>query len=62
VYALPFHRPAALAIWVTMLDHMAQERFILWIVDGSIPTEFLVVNADLKAGGRSSSSSNVKKR
>jgi alkanesulfonate monooxygenase SsuD/methylene tetrahydromethanopterin reductase-like flavin-dependent oxidoreductase (luciferase family) len=43
-YVLPFYHPAAVAMRIMMLDHMAQGRFILGVAAGSIPTDFALVN------------------
>lgn len=49
-YVLPFYHPAALALRIAQLDHMAQGRFMCGIAAGSIPTDFSLLDVDLVAG------------
>lgn len=49
-YVLPFYHPAALAMRIAQLDHMARGRFILGIAAGSIPTDLAMLDIDAAAG------------
>ena len=49
-YVLPFYHPAALAMRITQLDHMARGRFICGIAAGSIPTDLALLDLDAAAG------------
>jgi alkanesulfonate monooxygenase SsuD/methylene tetrahydromethanopterin reductase-like flavin-dependent oxidoreductase (luciferase family) len=49
-HLLPFHHPAALAMRVAQLDHMAKGRLMLGIGAGSIPTDFPLFGVDAAAG------------
>jgi alkanesulfonate monooxygenase SsuD/methylene tetrahydromethanopterin reductase-like flavin-dependent oxidoreductase (luciferase family) len=49
-YVLPFYHPAALALRIAQLDHMAQGRFMCGIAAGSILTDFALLNVDGAAG------------
>jgi alkanesulfonate monooxygenase SsuD/methylene tetrahydromethanopterin reductase-like flavin-dependent oxidoreductase (luciferase family) len=45
-YVLPFYHPAALAMRIAQLDHMAQGRYICGIAAGAIPTDFALLDVD----------------
>lgn len=49
-YVLPFYHPAALAMRISQLDHMARGRFILGIAAGSIPTDLAMLDVDMAKG------------
>ncbi len=49
-YVLPFYHPAALALRIAQLDHMARGRFICGIAAGSIVTDFSLVDVDGASG------------
>ncbi len=49
-YVLPFYHPAALAMRISQLDHMAQGRFIVGIAAGSVPTDLTLLDIDAEAG------------
>jgi alkanesulfonate monooxygenase SsuD/methylene tetrahydromethanopterin reductase-like flavin-dependent oxidoreductase (luciferase family) len=49
-YVVPFYHPAALALRIAQLDHMAQGRFICGIAAGSIATDFALLGVDAAAG------------
>jgi alkanesulfonate monooxygenase SsuD/methylene tetrahydromethanopterin reductase-like flavin-dependent oxidoreductase (luciferase family) len=49
-YVLPFYHPAALALRIAQLDHMAQGRYICGIAAGAIPTDFALLDIDLADG------------
>lgn len=49
-YVLPFYHPAALAMRISQLDHMARGRFILGIAAGSVPTDLTLLDLDAAAG------------
>lgn len=49
-YVLPFYHPAALAMRISQLDHMARGRFLCGIAAGSIPTDFALLDVDAAAG------------
>jgi alkanesulfonate monooxygenase SsuD/methylene tetrahydromethanopterin reductase-like flavin-dependent oxidoreductase (luciferase family) len=45
-YVIPFYHPAALALRICQLDHMASGRFMCGIAAGSVPTDFAMLNVD----------------
>ena len=49
-YVLPFYHPAALAMRISQLDHMARGRFLCGIAAGSIPTDFTLLGVDAARG------------
>ena len=49
-YVVPFYHPAALALRIAQLDHMAKGRFICGIAAGSIATDFSLLHVDAMAG------------
>jgi alkanesulfonate monooxygenase SsuD/methylene tetrahydromethanopterin reductase-like flavin-dependent oxidoreductase (luciferase family) len=49
-YVLPFYHPAALAMRISQLDHMARGRFLCGIAAGSVPTDLAMLNIDAEAG------------
>jgi alkanesulfonate monooxygenase SsuD/methylene tetrahydromethanopterin reductase-like flavin-dependent oxidoreductase (luciferase family) len=49
-YVLPFYHPAALAMRISQLDHMARGRFIVGIAAGSVPTDLTLLDVDAPAG------------
>jgi alkanesulfonate monooxygenase SsuD/methylene tetrahydromethanopterin reductase-like flavin-dependent oxidoreductase (luciferase family) len=49
-FVLPFYHPAALAMRISQLDHMAKGRFIVGIAAGSIPTDLAMLGIDAEAG------------
>ena len=49
-FVLPFYHPAALAMRISQLDHMAKGRFIVGIAAGSIPTDLALLDIDAAAG------------
>lgn len=49
-FVLPFYHPAALAMRISQLDHMARGRFICGIAAGSIPTDLAMLGIDAAAG------------
>jgi alkanesulfonate monooxygenase SsuD/methylene tetrahydromethanopterin reductase-like flavin-dependent oxidoreductase (luciferase family) len=49
-YVLPFYHPAALAMRISQLDHMARGRFLCGIAAGSIPTDLSMLDVDAAAG------------
>lgn len=49
-YVLPFYHPAALAMRIMQLDHMARGRFKCGIAAGSIVTDFELLGVDAEAG------------
>jgi alkanesulfonate monooxygenase SsuD/methylene tetrahydromethanopterin reductase-like flavin-dependent oxidoreductase (luciferase family) len=49
-YVLPFYHPAALAMRISQLDHMAKGRFICGIAAGSVPTDLRMLDINAEAG------------
>jgi alkanesulfonate monooxygenase SsuD/methylene tetrahydromethanopterin reductase-like flavin-dependent oxidoreductase (luciferase family) len=49
-YVTPYYHPAALALRICQLDHMAQGRFMCGFAAGGIPTDFPLVGVDPVAG------------
>lgn len=49
-YVLPFYHPAALAMRISQLDHMARGRFLCGIAAGSIPTDLALLDVDAASG------------
>jgi alkanesulfonate monooxygenase SsuD/methylene tetrahydromethanopterin reductase-like flavin-dependent oxidoreductase (luciferase family) len=49
-YIPAFFHPAALAMRIAQLDHMAQGRYICGIAAGSVPGDFRMLNIDPAAG------------
>jgi len=49
-YVLPFYHPAALAMRISQLDHMARGRFLCGVAAGSIPTDLSLLDVDAAAG------------
>jgi alkanesulfonate monooxygenase SsuD/methylene tetrahydromethanopterin reductase-like flavin-dependent oxidoreductase (luciferase family) len=49
-YVVPFYHPAALALRIAQLDHMARGRFICGIAAGSIATDFALLGVDAMSG------------
>ena len=49
-YVLPFYHPAALAMRISQLDHMARGRFLCGIAAGSIPTDLSLLDVDAASG------------
>jgi alkanesulfonate monooxygenase SsuD/methylene tetrahydromethanopterin reductase-like flavin-dependent oxidoreductase (luciferase family) len=49
-YVLPFYHPAALAMRISQLDHMARGRFVCGVAAGSIPTDLSLLDVDAAAG------------
>ncbi len=49
-YVLPFYHPAALAMRISQLDHMAKGRFICGIAAGSVPTDLGMLDINAEAG------------
>ena len=49
-YVVPFYHPAALALRIAQLDHMARGRFICGIAAGSIATDFALLGVDAMRG------------
>ena len=49
-YVVPYYHPAALALRIAQLDHMAQGRYICGLAAGSIPTDMALLDIDLQSG------------
>jgi len=49
-YVLPFYHPAALAMRISQLDHMARGRFMCGIAAGSVPTDLAMLDIDAASG------------
>jgi alkanesulfonate monooxygenase SsuD/methylene tetrahydromethanopterin reductase-like flavin-dependent oxidoreductase (luciferase family) len=49
-YVLPFYHPAALAMRISQLDHMARGRFLCGVAAGSIPTDLSLLDVDAASG------------
>jgi alkanesulfonate monooxygenase SsuD/methylene tetrahydromethanopterin reductase-like flavin-dependent oxidoreductase (luciferase family) len=49
-YVTTFYHPAALALRICQLDHMARGRFMCGFAAGGIPTDFPLVNVDAASG------------
>lgn len=49
-YVLPLYHPAELAMRISQMDHMLQDRFICGIAAGGTPTDLPMIDVDPQAG------------